>query len=493
MTGRDERVFRFDPLDVSGVFLGLGVLQLGLLGAGLAAGTAALTAGLSPLAAAACGLAGFGAAFGRVGGARLVDWAPTAARWANVMVRRQRRWFAPLALTDPHRPATDVALPACLHGLTLVEAPTSWTSTTPPGLIADSHAGTLSAVVDVAGHEFALLARDEQVQLLAGWGDVLAGFASERGAVARLAWSDHAAPSGLGSHVAWLDARPEPASGPAAEARAVYRDLLATTASAAIGHTTTVTVTVAAARLRRRQHTTTDDRLLSVLRTATETLCRGLRHAGLTVSDPLDVNAIAAIVRDRSTLPRPAARTGSLAHRLRALWGPLAVESAWGRVRTDGVVHRAYWVSDWPRLPQHPDWLGPFLAHDPGCPRTFTVLFEPVPPSVSRRRIDRDSIRLDTDATARAERGRRIDAHHRRAQRAVTEREAELVAGYAEVAYAGLVCLTAADTDRLDAACDDLEATGREHGLDLRALDGRHDLGWAAALPLGLGLGRTLP
>ena len=78
--------------------------------------------------------------------------------------------------------------------------------------------------------------------------------------------------------------------------------------------------------------------------------------------------------------------------------------------------------------------------------------------------------------------------NHRRAQDAVLEREAEIVAGYAELEFAGLVTVTAADEDALALACASYEQAAAQAGLDLRALDGRHDLGLVCALPLGRGL-----
>ena len=48
---REDRVYRFDPADTSGVFLGLGLIQCALIGGGLVASVAALTQGLPlPLA-----------------------------------------------------------------------------------------------------------------------------------------------------------------------------------------------------------------------------------------------------------------------------------------------------------------------------------------------------------------------------------------------------------------------------------------------------------
>ena len=52
MADAEPRLYRFDPPDTSGIFLGLGPLQCVLVGAGLFAAVAALSAG-APLAVAA--------------------------------------------------------------------------------------------------------------------------------------------------------------------------------------------------------------------------------------------------------------------------------------------------------------------------------------------------------------------------------------------------------------------------------------------------------
>jgi hypothetical protein len=67
----------------------------------------------------------------------------------------------------------------------------------------------------------------------------------------------------------------------------------------------------------------------------------------------------------------------------------------------------------------------------------------------------------------------------------VLSREAELVAGYAELRYAGLLTVTAFDPRALDEQCAEWEQVAAQCGVELRALDGQHDLGVAAALPLG--------
>ena len=488
----DQRMYRFDLLDRTGVFLGFGLVQLGLLGLGGLASTLAVTTGLPLPVAAAPALVAAAVALGRAGGERLVDVIPVAIGW--VLHRRGRRWHAPLHLLTAQGDGTDQPpLPPFLAGVRLIEAPGEWGRLAGAGVVHDTTTGAMSAVVRVRGQDFALAARDEQVRLLAGWGDVLAAFATERGAVARLSWTDFTTPTGMRDHLAWLAAQPAAAS----EASASYRELLAETGALSAGHDVLVTVTATRERLTGGHgRVDVDDRLLSSLGKAVDTLVRGLRTANLLADDPLTAGEVAAVLRGRldPTQMRKAS-TGSLAERLGLVQpanaGPLAVSVEWSRVRTDGAWHRTYWIAEWPRLTQHPDWMEPILAFVGSGSRTLTVLFEPVAPSASRRRVDRDSIKLDTDASTRAERGRRVDAGHRRLQAAVAEREAELVAGYAEVAYAGLVTVTADDEQALRAACDECEQIAREHGLELRPLEGRHDLGFAAALPLGLGLART--
>jgi hypothetical protein len=150
-------------------------------------------------------------------------------------------------------------------------------------------------------------------------------------------------------------------------------------------------------------------------------------------------------------------------------------------------VHRTYWIAEWPRLDVPPNWLEPVLLHAGGT-RSFSLHYEPVPPSRSQRRIDRDSTRLAADEEQRSRSGFRIGARHRRAQHAVVEREAELVAGFHELEYAGFVTVSAPEVDTLDRSCAEYEQVAAQAGLELRALDGRHDLGLVCSLPLGRGL-----
>jgi len=489
MADRVERVYRLEPLDASGVFLGLGALQCALLGGGLFASVAAVSAGAPVPAAGVPVVAAAGLCFARAGGHPLWAWLPLSVHWVATRLRGARRWAPPLPLwtcsTEPGAP-----LPPCLEGLEIVGVP--WRNGADLGAFHDRRRRTLTVVVPVHGPQFVVEPRSEQDRLLAGWGDVLAQFAVERGAVAAMSWSDLAHPSGVGEHTAWVATRP--GGEPHPDAADSYGELLDLATSTAIAHDTVVTITVARDRLGRRR--SGENPLGRAAVTATEALLRGLRSAGLTAADPHAPAGLQRLLRERIDPvgpPRPKGavrRSGRLADRLalvgRATAGPLSMSTAWRHVQVDGRFARTWWVGTWPRLAQPPAWLEPFLSGG-GLNRTMTVHLQPEPAHQSRRRIERDLVQLESDATTKEDKGRRVDARHRRATQALLDREDELVAGYCEIAYCGLVTVTASTLDELDEHGEIVEQLAREAGMDLRVLDARQDAAWAAALPVGLG------
>ena len=484
---RLERAYRLEPLDSSGIFLGLGVVQCALLGAGVALGVAAMTAAAPLPIAAAPIVAAAAASFSRVRGHATWEWLPLLAGWAWTRFRRGRRWNAPLPLcSSVEFPAP---MPPCLDGLDIVGI--DWRAGVSLGAVRDRRRRTLTAVVPVAGPQFVVEPRAEQERLLSGWGDLLGQYAVERGIVSHLSWSDLARPSGMGEHISWLglDERGTPNQAAAAS----YRELLEVGTASAINHEAVVTITVARERLSRHRAAKggADEQLRRALVTSVDALLRGLRSADLAATDPLDPTRLQRLIRARidpiGARPRP--RKGRLVDRLAPVRsstaGPLALEADWRHVRVDGSFHRTWWVGTWPRLAVPPAWLEPFLSGG-GVTRSMTVYFQPVSTYQSRRRIERDLVKLESDAVTKEEKGRRVDARHRRATQALLDREEELVAGYPEMGYAGLVSVSAGTLNELDEHSEIIEQLARENGMDLRVLDARQDLGWAAALPLGL-------
>jgi len=491
------RTYRFGPLDRSGLVLGLSGRQCAALGAGtFIAGWLLNHRAPAPLVLAPL-VAGLAVAFAPVGGAPVCDVASVWGRFATRAVTRRNRWLAPIG---HHGPASidasgAVDLPPFLAGLRLIDAgPAQWTAVerlAGVGVVVDRRARTVSATLRAHAGGFCLVDRADQERLVAGWGDALAGFCREGGPVAAVRWTEWMAPAGLGPCERFLD---EHGDG-TAEALAEYRRLLAAAASTSTAHEVLITVTVDQRRVDRRGRGASDasstaiDALVEQLRL----LARRLQAAGLTVDPPLSPAELADVIHRRFD-PRAvvlhsgpaslAAAAGvTTAHRAR----PLAVDVAWSHVRVDSSVHRSFWVAEWPRLDVPPNWVEPLLLH-PGAVRTVSIVYEPVPPGRSRRQVDREATKLVSDEEQRARSGFRIGARHRRQQEALAEREAELVAGYAELGFAGFLTVTAADPDQLDRACADYEQAAAQVGLDLRRLDGRHDLGLLCALPIGRGV-----
>jgi hypothetical protein len=485
---REERLYRFDPADGSGIFLGLGGVQCALLGAGLLSGVGALTAGLPLVGAATPVLLATAASFARVGGYVAWEWLPLGAGWLWMRLRRGRRWYQRLALVTVDGSERPAPLPPCLAGLSLVEIP--WRGRQGIGAVHDTERHTLTAAVRVAGPQFVVESRADQERLLTGWGDVLNQFAVERGGVSHLTWSDLVAPSGLEEHRAWTRAQRAEAE---PHLRAAYGELLEDVSGTAVAHEVLVSVTVARDRLARHR-AGADDPLAALGRSlvsSLDALLRGLRTASLDGSDPLSSSDLQRLLRRRidphAATPRQAG--GRLVERLglvtAASSGPVGLEIDWRHVRVDGAWHRTYHVACWPRLAVPPSWMEPFLSAG-GITRAMTVTLAPVPAHQSRRRIERDLVKLESDAVTKEQKGRRIDARHRRATQSLLDREQELVAGYAEIGYAGLVTVTARNLDELEEHAEIVEQLAREAGMELRCLDGRQDLAWAAALPLGL-------
>lgn len=481
------RTYKLEPLDSSGIFLGLGVIQCVLLGTGITVGVLTLTAGAPLPIAAAPIIAAAAASFTRISGQTTWEWIPMLTGWVWARMRRGRRWEAPLPLwSTVDEPAP---MPPCLDGIDIVGI--DWRAGDSLGAVRDRHRRTLTAVVPVSGPQFVVEPRGEQEHLLAGWGDLLGQYAVERGVVSHLSWSDLTQPSGIGDHMAWLGS--EDRGTPNEAAAASYQELLEVGTASAINHEAVVTITVARERLSRHRtgRIGANELLRRALVTSVDSLLRGLRSANLAASDPLEPGGLQRLIRSRidpvGARPRP--RKGRLVERLALVRaptaGPLALDVDWRHLRVDGAFHRTWWVGTWPRLAVAPAWLEPFLAGG-GVTRSMTVYFQPVSTHQSRRRIERDLVKLESDAETKEEKGRRIDARHRRATQALLDREEELVSGYPEMGYAGLVTVSARTLADLDEHSEIIEQLARENGMDLRPLDARQDLGWAATLPIGL-------
>ncbi len=495
MTDAAARRYRLHPLDDIGVVFGLTGIQVAVTAAALIAGVF-IAAYQHATAGVAVFAVGAGVGIARLNGQPALASLPAAVRWLRGRIGGRNRWYAQLPLAggaDGQQPV----LPPPLAGQSLLAVSAAdfayGAGIGQLGVVHDAVTDTWAATVRVAGRRFTLLEPADQDQLVQWWGTTLAAFCAERTPVAAIRWSQWTAPAGsrqqqdyLAEHLA---AQPVPA------AHAAYQQLLASAGPLITSHEVLVTLSVAASRLPASRHRR--DRRAAAVETLLGELAhftRAMETAGLLVSSPLSPGDVARAVRVRLD-PACAAvldqRRRSLGESAGVVLprnaGPLATADSWTHWQADGAYHRAFFVARWPLLEVRADWLRDLLLHA-GATRTVTVSYEPVSRSASQRRVVRDAARLESDAEHRQSRGFRVGARHRRAAAAVDEREQELVAGFGELDYAGLVVVTAADPDELDRASDETVQLAASCGVELRPLDGRHDQAVAVTLPLARGL-----
>ena len=499
----EPRTYRFGPRDRTGWFLGLQGPQCVALAASILAAGIALNAGVALPVACMPVLVGVAVAFGRWNGQPVLDVVPGLLGWHVARVMGGTRWRAELPRLNVGR-AGAVAqpdLPPVLGGLTIHEAShAEWSRrgrTAAAGIVRDACERTATVVLRVRGQGFALCDRAEQERLLHLWGDALSAYCTERQPVSRLRWTEWAAPAGLAEQLAYLVEQGAVTDRqPAVEA---YRELLDQAGPLATRHEVLIALTVDERRMSRRgqqprvRSHAVDEAVVEQARLITDRL----ETAGLSVDLPLTPAELAGVWRARlDPFAAPTVRSG----RRRSLVelaglvsvanaGPLSVDEERDFVRVDGALHVAYVIAEWPRLEVPPAWMEPLLLHAGGV-RTIAVLYEPVAPSRSQRTIERQSVKLSTDEEQRARSGFRIGARHRRQHAELEAREAELVAGYGEFEYVGFVIVTAPDPDTLDRSCAEYEQVAAQAGLELRRLDGRHQLGLACGLPIGRGIAR---
>ncbi|HVF74829.1 MAG TPA: SCO6880 family protein [Acidimicrobiales bacterium] len=501
----DQPRYRLSARSRGTAVFGLTVVQLGLASAAVLVAVKVLTAGPPTAArvflAVAVPAAAAVMAFGQWRGRPVYEAVPTAAHFGWRAATGQNRWYCRLPLLSADGTTTGtVALPSCLEGLEILalDRP-DWAgrrrTVAPLGLVRDRRTGTLTGVLNVKGAEFQLVDEADQHGCIFAWGSrVLAPFAREFSPVVRLAWHEWSCPAPLSEHLTWLASNVD-SDAPAASH---YRALLDSQGVAVARHDLRVTITVDPRRMGRgyrrgggRRDAT--EVALSVLRS----LADRCRDAGLVVADPLGGAELADAVRlggdpevvRRRGMSLPLDVRAGLVPVVHAV--PLALETAWDHVRVDGALHRSFWVSRWPTLEVGPRWLEPLLLDTAGT-RTVTMVMEPVSPRASRRQITRDAVRVQGDIHNRARHDFRVPLELQRAQADLDRREAELNSGFAEYRYLALIDVSARTLEELDELSNAYIDVAAACGLDIRALDGRHDAAWACSLPIGRAPDRDL-
>ena len=470
---------------------GLGGPQLATLGLAIVVSILMLQAGIPVGVAGGPLVVGGLLALVRIGGRSVLEWVPSVWRWARSGGSRGQVWLAPLTRSTDQA-LTTPPLPPPIAGQVLVVA---GADTGPAvGVVHDHKGDTYAATLRVAGRQFALVERGEQENLLAMWGDALAPFCREDGPVVEVRWSEWAAPAGMEEQHAYL--AEHMIDDPQDPAVVSYRQLLRTTAPVATRHEVLVTVVVSGARVKARSGSSGRSPVgghrdpAQRGRAAAGASGAG-RAVGLGGAEPRELARALRVRLDPTVIPTLDRRGRSLGDRAGLVEpadaGPLAARSTWNHWQVDGSYHRAFYFREWPRSEVGATWMADLLLYGQAV-RTVVVSYQPVPPRVSQRTITRQAAKIESDAEHRRKQGFRVGAHHRRAAQAVDEREEELVAGFAEFEFAGLVSVAAPTEEALAKACADVVQVAAGCTIELRPLDGRQAEAVGACLPLARGV-----
>jgi hypothetical protein len=338
------------------------------------------------------------------------------------------------------------------------------------GVLVDERSGTAAALLRARGGPFCLLDRDGKERRAAAWASVLESVSSHRSCVVRLQWCQRAMPAGSDALVEHLARAGDPGS----PGYAGHMSLLEGAGHEAWRHETLLVLVVRCEARRGRL----SEHGAGILRNEVRTLRSRMHSAGIACDGVLDAQGAAAALGSFLT-------SGLERHTGAHPW-PLAVKESWADVRTDGYLHRTYWVAEWPRSRVGPDFLTPLLIGTGR--RSFSAVMAPVPPDKAVRDVESSRTAEAADAQLRAQGGFLATARHRRQAEALEGREARLADGRGAFQLAGYVTVSAENGPALEQACSDLERAAGAARLCLRPLFGQQKQALVWALPFGRGL-----
>ena len=468
---------KFSRLTRRGVILGLSASQLMVVGIGAASLVLSLYAGggsallvSAPVILVCAALAWVG-----VGGRKLIEWLPIAARWlwrstGGQLIYRRR-------IVKP-RPAGTLALPGDAARLRQWVDPENGAV-----MIHDPHSATLTAIVGVSHPAFILLDPSEQERRVVGWGRVLAT-ACRSGRLASLQVMERTLPDSGKGLAEWWSQHGRQDSG---WASATYAELIDRAGPAGERHASTISLALdmkTAGRAIRAAGGGTRG-AAAVLRQEMATLLAALRSADLAPSEWLEPGDLALILRSAydPAVASALERHGELGRDL-ATAGPVAVTESWGSVRSDSAHHCVLWVSEWPRSLVFPGFLAPVLLSS-GLGRTFSLLYTPIRADQAARDIRKKKTEYISDAAQRQRIGQIEDAQQSAEYQDVLQQEADLTAGHGILRATGLIAVSASDPDELERAVSALEQAAIQASCETRRLWGQQVQAFAAAaLPL---------
>ncbi|WP_246142312.1 SCO6880 family protein [Lacisediminihabitans profunda] len=414
-----------------------------------------------------------------VAGRKAIEWVPIAGHWRIRTAAKQTSYRR--RIVKP-RPAGTLALPGDAASLRQFEDPE-----TGAVMVHDPHTQTLTALLEVGHPSFILLDPTEQERRVSAWGRVLST-TCRSGRIARLQILERTLPdSGTGLAQWWAEHGHDDGSWVAT----TYRELIERAGPAGERHVSTISLSLdmrAAARAIRSAGGGVKG-AAQVLRQDMTTLSTALRTADLKPTDWYTPDQLASVLRCAydpaiaSTLDRTENVGRALADA-----GPVAVEESWDQLRSDSAFHTVLWISEWPRSLVYPGFLAPVLLSS-GIRRSFSLICDPIRADIAARDIRKKRTGYVSDAHQRAKIGQIEDLGQSAEYDDVLQQEADLTAGHGLLRYTGLIAISAASENELEAAVSAIEQAAIQASCETRRLVGQQAQAFtAAALPLGRGI-----
>jgi hypothetical protein len=418
------------------------------------------------------------AAFVRVAGRTVVEWLPVAGHWGLRRALGQDVYgVRPLA----PRPAGTLALPGDAAALRLHVDPVSGAA-----MIHDPHRKTLTVTCLITHPSFVLLGAEDQARRVAGWGRALAATA-RTGHIASVQVLESTIPDQGTDVLDWWTGH---GRHDASWASRTYAEFVTAAAPSSARHRTTISLTLDLRRAARSIHRAGRGLAgaAAVLRSDMTAFTTALRAAELHPQRWLSEADLARLIRGAYDPVGAAQLEGTRLEQRLATAGPVGVREHWSWFESDRSATAVLAVSEWPRSDAFPNFLHPLILA-PGVRKSFTIVARPVPVAEARRDIRRQKVDYITDADQKARLGQVTDLTDATEYQDVLKREQEIAIGHADLRFAGLIAVTAADRDELEAAVSAVEQAAIQSECETRLLVGQQTQAFtAAALPLGRGL-----
>lgn len=363
----------------------------------------------------------------------------------------------------------------------------------PGALVYNAHARQVSFTVAVNARAFALEDTVGQNQRVTAWGALLAGLCSHPGVVAvQVLDKTHIRPPS-----AILEAVEDARAGSTWEPKdrftmGEYERLIREASRSAV-HEQFLRITLSLTELH------TEIRSLGggiggairAAQTEMNSLPADLQNAGAQFDRVVSVREMAGLVRtafDPGSAATIERRRGDFAGAAPASAGPMVARRRWNRFESDGYVHEAHLVTEWPRRPVVAGFIEPLIFAGDFI-HTVSLTAVPRSPGKALKELDRARHDLESTADLQARLKVRASAQQRAQMTDLAERERDLLDGHGEVHFFGAVTISAKTEADLARARSEMRHAAARALTELRIAGGQqYEAFLAAATTLGVGL-----